>query len=332
METGLVTTNLTPTEIFVPEGLNPLITGVREKVKEFQSLNLTTERKKDRDKIKSFAMKIVKTKTYIDKARLAFVKDRKALLKIIDQEGKHFRDTLDDIKDEVRKPLTDWENAEKIRIEKERELEMFNIDHGEAIAENDIFNRERELEKKEAAIAKAEEEKRQKEEAERIAKEQKEREERIKKEAAEEAIKIAEAAAAKKIADALQKEKEAREAAEKLEQDKIEADRQEKIRVEKDKQDKIEAKQQADRDKKAAIQKAKDEFDKQAMLKKEADNREKVAIKAKADAKAADRKHQASVNNKILAGLSKVGVDEKLGKKIIEAAVRGQIEGLVVKY
>jgi len=332
MQTDLITISKTPAEIFVPQGLNSLIEGVRDKVREFQALNLTTERKKDRDKIKSFAMKITKTKTFIDKARLAFVKDRKALLKVIDSEGKNFRDTLDEIKNEVRLPLTAWEDEEKIRVEKELELELFNIDHADALGMDDIFNREKAIEAKELAFAKIEEEKREKEEAERLEKEQKEREERIKKEAAEEAIKATEDAAAEKAANALRKEKGARGTAKKLEEERIEAEKQEQIRIKKEKQDKIEAKEKAEKDKKAAVQKAKVEFAIQAEEEKKEAERKMAKAKAAEDAKAANVKHRATVNNKIMESLSKVGVPKMLGKKIIIATVKGQIEGLNIKY
>jgi len=37
--------------------------------------------------------------------------------KLVDAERKRMRDKLDALKDQVRKPLTDWENAEESRID-----------------------------------------------------------------------------------------------------------------------------------------------------------------------------------------------------------------------
>lgn len=311
MGTGLITSNITPAIIFVPTGLDPLITGVNEKVKKFQEQNLTTEKAKDRDKIRSFAAKISKTKKFIDEARIEFVRDRKASLKLIDQEGKNFRDTLDEIRDKVRQPLTKWEAAEKDRVEKEKKLEIFNTEHQTALAENDIFDREKELTEREAMARKLEDEKREKEEAERTKKEQIERDVRLKKEAAEEATKIA----AEKITDALRKEKETAE---------------ELVQAEKNR---IKAQEQAEQDKRIAIQKAKDAFERNARIEKEEIERKSSALKKAVEAKAANKKHQAAINNKALSDLLLISnISKDLGKKIIMAIIKKQIEGISINY
>lgn len=315
MGTGLITSNITPAIIFVPTGLDPLITGVNEKVKKFQEQNLTTEKAKDRDKIRSFAAKISKTKKFIDDARIEFVRDRKASLKLIDQEGKNFRDTLDEIRDKVRQPLTKWEAAEKDRVEKEKKLEIFNTEHQTALAENDIFDREEELTEREAMSRKFEDEKREKEEAERTKKEQIERDVRLKKEAAEEATKIA----AEKITDALRKEKEA---AEKIKKERVQAEK-----------NRIKAQEQAEQDKRIAIQKAKDAFERNARIEKEEIERKSSALKKAVEAKAANKKHQAAVNNKALSDLLLISnISKDLGKKIIMAIIKKQIEGISINY
>jgi len=332
METGLIRTNITPAKIFVPAGLDPLIDGVRQKVTEFQAKNFTTEKKTDRDKIKSFAARVAKTKTFIDNARVEFVRDKKAGLKIIDQEGKRFRDTLDEIRDEVRLPVTKWEEAEKIRVEKERQLEIFNIDYEEALDMNDLFNREKILAAKEAEFARVEEEKRQKEEVAKQEKEQHERENRIKKEAAENATRAAEKLSADKAAKALKKEQDAKESIEKLKKERIEAEEREKNRAEEAERNRIKAEKQAERDKQAALKKAKDDFEKKAKAEKEEGEKKSAKIKADAEKKAANRKHQAAVNNVILDCFIKLDIPEKAGRKIIGAIVKGEIAGLSINY
>ena len=61
---------------------------------------------------------MAQTKTFIDKHGKELVAELKAVPAKIDAGRKVLRDTLDAIKDEVRKPLTEWENAEDERIER----------------------------------------------------------------------------------------------------------------------------------------------------------------------------------------------------------------------
>lgn len=72
---------------------------------------------KGRKAIASLAYKVSQTKAAVEKARLDLVADEKARLKKIDAEGKVFRDGCDAIRDEIRAPLTAWEEAEKSRVD-----------------------------------------------------------------------------------------------------------------------------------------------------------------------------------------------------------------------
>jgi hypothetical protein len=141
MTTELVPKQITPSEIFVPNGLDVILKGVKKKVDDFNSEDLDIEDKKDRGKIRTFAANVAKSKTFIDKARIKYVKDKKAALKVIDNEGKRFRDSMDEIKLSVRKPLTDWEDAEKERIAEEERLKEMELLHSEAIQMHELFKR-----------------------------------------------------------------------------------------------------------------------------------------------------------------------------------------------
>ena len=162
MITDLVSKNITPVQLFSENGLDPVLDKIRQEIDLFVP---NIETKKGRKEIGSFAYKIAQSKTFIDKAGKELNADIKAKAKLIDAERKRSRDTLDDWKNEVRQPLTDFEEAEEKRIEAERLLEISNMDHEEALGMNDFFNREKALAVKEAEIARQEEEKRQKEEA-----------------------------------------------------------------------------------------------------------------------------------------------------------------------
>lgn len=70
---------------------------------------------KGRDAIKSFAFKITRTKTAIDDAGKKLNEDARAKIAVVDAARRDARETLDELAKSVRKPLTDWEVAEKDR-------------------------------------------------------------------------------------------------------------------------------------------------------------------------------------------------------------------------
>lgn len=63
--------------------------------------------------IRSLAMKVKRSKTYLDGIGKELVDDLKELPKTIDASRKLARDQLDALHDEVRKPLTDWEEEQE---------------------------------------------------------------------------------------------------------------------------------------------------------------------------------------------------------------------------
>lgn len=79
--------------------------------------DLTT--KKGRAEIASMAAKVARTKTYLDDAGKQLCDQERAkidaTLSAVLESRKMLRAALDDLRDEVRKPLTDWENAEAER-------------------------------------------------------------------------------------------------------------------------------------------------------------------------------------------------------------------------
>lgn len=77
-------------------------------------LDLTTE--KGRKEIASMAFKVAKTKTAIDAAGKLLNEEARAKINIIDAARRDIREKLDALKDEVRRPLTEWEAKEEERI------------------------------------------------------------------------------------------------------------------------------------------------------------------------------------------------------------------------
>lgn len=79
-------------------------------------VDLTTE--KGRKAVASMAFKIARTKTAIDDAGKKLNEEARAKINAVDESRRKIRDRFDALKDEVRKPLTDWEADEAERIAK----------------------------------------------------------------------------------------------------------------------------------------------------------------------------------------------------------------------
>lgn len=100
-------------DLFTEKGKDWILEEIKGKIKDFVP-DISTP--KGRKEIASLARRIATSKTTIDKLRLDTVSEWKEKAKKIDQGGKLIRDALDALKAEVRKPLTDFEEAEKNRI------------------------------------------------------------------------------------------------------------------------------------------------------------------------------------------------------------------------
>jgi len=78
--------------------------------------DLTTD--KGRKAIASLAHKVTKTKTALDEAGKSLTEDLRKQVKTVDDSRRKIREKLDELRDEARKPLTDWEEAEDARQER----------------------------------------------------------------------------------------------------------------------------------------------------------------------------------------------------------------------
>ena len=178
---------------------------------------------KGRKEIASLAFKVAKSKVVLDSLGKDLVSDWKIRAAKVDESRKYAREFLDALKDKVRQPLTDWEAAEEARIKAEAEALKFARDWDDAHSDHVIFLRLKELERKEAELARIQAEAEEKErlrveEEARIAAE-KAAEERRKQEAIERVERekrIAEEAAAEAKKDAEEKLHAERKAAEQL--------------------------------------------------------------------------------------------------------------------
>lgn len=310
---------------------------------------------KGRKAIASMARKVASTKTAFDAHGKELKEQYTVITNKIDADRKLFRDACDALRDEIRKPLTDWEQAEKDRIAKHeaairavRSLYDENTANQEAhVIKGYIFDIEKleidsffEEFEQEAKLAKfetleklhtalvarekyeaeqAELERLRKAEQERL---QRERDEQIAKEAAEKATREA--------------EEKARLEAERVARDKQEAEQREaRLQAEKEaallreeqlKQQAIEREKQAEIDRKNAVE--------QERLRIEAENKAKADAELKEQqAREANKAYMKKISNEALKGLMEIeGISEELGKEILQAIHKGEVPHVSIKF
>ncbi|HHU6911482.1 TPA: hypothetical protein ACUI19_000409 [Klebsiella pneumoniae] len=298
--------------------LDPLIEAIE---KEARSLVPDVTTKKGRDAIASMAHKVARSKTYIDNAGKDLVAELKALPKQIDESRRVVRERLDALKDEVRRPLTEWE-AEQERIKAE---EAMNALHAEALAMNEEFDRQLAARiESDHEMALLMNDAFDREQADKAAEAERQRiahEEEIKRMAA--------AAAAREVEQRAQRERE--EAAHREAVLKAQAEQAER--------DRIAAEQKAEADKQAAIEaerrKAQEEADR---IRREAEQREQARLaeeKRKAEEesrRAADVEHRRGINTTAVQALIDHGIPYEWAKACIIAVALGKVPATTIKY
>lgn len=299
--------------------LDPLIEAIE---KEARSLVPDVTTKKGRDAIASMAHKVARSKTYIDNAGKDLVAELKALPKQIDESRRVVRERLDALKDEVRRPLTEWE-AEQERIKAE---EAMNALHAEALAMNEEFDRQLAARiESDHEMALLMNDAFDREQADKAAEAERQRiahEEEIKR--------LAAAAAAREVEQRAQRERE--EAAHREAVLKAQAEQAER--------DRIAAEQKAEADKQAAVEaerrKAQEEADR---IRREAEQREQARLaeeKRKADEQArreADVKHRKAVGTEIVkALLASTSLTRDQAIEVLTAVKDGRIPHTGISY
>jgi hypothetical protein len=107
--------------------IDPLLVRIETEVRSHVA-DLTS--KKGRDAIASLAFKVSKSKTALDTAGKALTETQKREIKTVDDARKKIRDRLDVLRDEARKPLTDWENAEAEKVARQAHAMSELRNHG----------------------------------------------------------------------------------------------------------------------------------------------------------------------------------------------------------
>ncbi|MEI9824649.1 hypothetical protein V5007_23400 [Klebsiella pneumoniae] len=299
-------------------GLDAYLEQIRQAVNEVP--DLTT--KKGRDRVASLAAQVSRSKTAIEKPGREYLKRLKEAVRPAEAEIKRFVDACDELRDETRRPLTEWE-AEQERIKAE---EAMNALHAEALAMNEEFDRQRAARiESDHEMALLMNDAFDREQADKAAEAERQRiahEEEIKR--------LAAAAAAREVEQRAQRERE--EAAHREAVLKAQAEQAER--------DRIAAEQKAEADKQAAVEaerrKAQEEADR---IRREAEQREQARLaeeKRKADEQArreADVKHRKAVGTEIVkALLANTSLTRDQAIEVLAAVKDGRIPHTGISY
>lgn len=99
-----------------PEKLDAVLAKIRTKIDAYEMPPLTTAA--NRERVKSFAMKVVKSKTYLDLLAQKEYQEASKVPKLISEARNTIGTKLDAWRDEIRKPVAEWEAKEKARVDK----------------------------------------------------------------------------------------------------------------------------------------------------------------------------------------------------------------------
>lgn len=297
--------------------------------------------KKGRDQIGSLALKISKSKTFIEKCGKELVADEKARIKVIDDDRIATVKKFDELRNEILAPRDAWEQAEKDRVAKHKQFidvirmtaaicqnpenpwASINIKDSISDLENLVIDSSLEEYEEQAKLAKfeslellrkslAQAEQREAEQAElerlrqaEILRQQQERDAQIAREAAEKATREA--------------EEKARFEAERVQREKAESEQREaRLKAEKEAAE-LRAAQAAENERKRI----------------EAEQAAKAEAERKAEeARLADVEHRRKINREALEAIKGVcpELSEPQVKSLVGAIISGLIPHVSIKY
>lgn len=357
--------NINPVEVFKAGGIDPILEAIRKEVAD-NVYDVSTN--KGRNECRSAAAKVARSKTAIDKMGKELSDHYRAMIDPINIERRKAKEYLQNLQDEIRRPLTEWEDAEKERIASHesaiRDMEIMSQaadEFGEMRRSDTLKANLQELEStpmgdcweefagqaaktKDKCISElkghiASREKYEAEQAElerlrleKIEQERKEREDRIRREAEDKARREAEEAARvereRVDRERLEAERKAKEEQERAERERLQAIRQ-----------KEEAEARAKAQKEAAEREKKEAVERERKL---AEEREQARIRyeqqQKEEAEEAERKrkanieHRRQINKEILNCLVMSGLSEGDSKQVISLAAKGEAGRLTINY
>ncbi|NBD81266.1 hypothetical protein GV761_08310 [Citrobacter werkmanii] len=332
--------------IYVENGLEKFLEQIRESVKEVPDLSTA----KGRARIASLAAQVSRSKTAVEKPGRDYLRHLKEAVKPAEAELRRFVSACDEMRDEVRRPLTEWE-AEQERIKAE---EAMNALHAKALEMNEEFDRQRaaqiEADHEMALLMNDAFDREEKAKAEELERQRIAHEEELRRQAEEKAKREAEEKIERERAESARREAELKLKAEQAERDRLgaikqaqedarlaEIRRQNEINEAKDRE--AAALAEAERQKQEAIaaeqRKAQEEADRikrEAEAKEAARLAEEKRIADEAAARAADIEHRRAINAAAVQALIDHGIPDDWAKACIVAIARGKVPSTTINY
>lgn len=321
--------------IYVENGLDKFLEQIREGVNEVPDLSTA----KGRARIASLAAQVSRSKTAVEKPGRDYLKRLKEQPKVVEAELRRFVTECDQLRDEVRRPLTEWEDAEKSRSEalQQRLVDLraladvidtagnylpsadiqARIQEAKSVALDESWQertaeagvaKDSTIQQLEASLVVAQKREHEAAELERLRKEAEEkarleREETIRREAAEQAKRDAEAKAQDEIDAAARREAS------------------EKARAEEAERQRIETEKRATREKEEAVA---------AERRRQEEEQKRIADEEAR--RAADKEHRRTVNRQVIADLVKQGIPIEWAEKCLVSFASGKVSGQTIKY
>lgn len=345
--------------LFTIKGIESLINQVRVGVDGFKSDVSTPAGRKE---CASIAYKVSQSKTYIE----GFGKDLSTALKkeskTVDAARKYCKDTLDDIRDEIKKPLDDWKAAEKNRIAshnialdemaalgtatdeygnplkantlrhslKTLEIIQMGESQWEEFVEKAMIVKSTAMNSLRAAIINQEKIETEQIELERLRQEKKERdrieyEENIAKKAAQHAKNEAEKIAEQEKLEFERRERNAKAAVAKAEQDQIAA-------AEQAERERLFAIKQAEIEKKQAVEEAEKKAEEEARQRERNRLAKKRIEQAETERRAADEQNRQRIINEMVEDMELAGYAEAESKEIVGLIISGVVRHIKINY
>jgi hypothetical protein len=332
-----------------PKGLDPILAGIRKEIEAFVP---DTSTRKGREAIASFVAKVARSKTYLDGMGKELVDRLKEQPKLVDAERKRIRDTLDAWRDEVRKPLTEYEESEKARVNKIQskihflrlaaskeyegsrtveiainEINGFQVDSSfaefeqEALAARDLaydallksLDMHKRVEEQQAELQKL-----------RVEKEEREQKERLERQAQE--AKEREERLIREAEERTRKEAEAKAAKER--EDSIRRELELKLAHEASERKAKEEAERTERAHKAELAR----IEQEARQERERLEREEQNRQAEQAKREADEKHRLSIMSQSLKDLIDSGIEQQTALKVLSLIEKGFISNIKIVF
>lgn len=104
-----------PLQVYsTPNGLDSIIDKIEAEAKSIDR-DISTEA--GRDNIRSLAFKLAKSKTFLDKMGKDLTEEQRAQITAVNAERKRAWERMEALQEEIRRPLTEWEERDQRRLE-----------------------------------------------------------------------------------------------------------------------------------------------------------------------------------------------------------------------